>query len=108
MSFEFIGLTKIQQCICNLSNFIFDFASGKIIFQAFSLRDKMQTRIAPINTDSIYEAGGASVLASRRRAKIILSARLVRSLAPPKTFSFNLCRRRFVLNFSSEQTGQTA
>jgi hypothetical protein len=34
----------------------FDFAPGKIIFQAFSLHDKMQTRISPINTNSICAA----------------------------------------------------
>jgi hypothetical protein len=38
----------------NLISF-FDFAPGKIIFQAFSLRDKMQTQISPINTNSICD-----------------------------------------------------
>jgi hypothetical protein len=35
----------------------FDCAPVKIIFQAFSLRDKMQTRVSPINTNSICRSG---------------------------------------------------
>jgi hypothetical protein len=36
----------------------FDFAPGKIIFQAFSLRDKILTRITPINLNSICANSG--------------------------------------------------
>ena len=42
----------------------FEVAPAKIIFQAFSRRNQTQTRISPINTNSICRSG---VLAARRK-----------------------------------------
>jgi hypothetical protein len=74
----------------------FDFASGKIIFQAFSLRDKMQTRISPINTNSIcktfvqsvskipqrlhLECGGLTPLSHTATCRAVPKRGLVRAL----------------------------
>ncbi|HEY5040549.1 MAG TPA: hypothetical protein VIK53_00940 [Verrucomicrobiae bacterium] len=88
-----------------------DFAPGKIIFQAFSLRDKLQTRISPINKNLICAKSGRAtrrtiyhIRGGQRTARPTFAA--YASFA--RQFSFNLCRRRFVLKFSCEQTGKAA
>jgi hypothetical protein len=76
----------------------FDSAPGKIFFQAFSLRSKNNC------CEKAQEAQKKNLFCAL--CTFLRPISVARLAVNP--FSFNLCRRRFVLNFPREQIGKAA